>query len=66
MVENNLTFVNDQKLWGNDLILVNVLFMLITDTCFISDILLAKSCKLSSVRLDMFRDCIRLKLLILE
>ena len=40
--------------------------MLNTDVCFISGILLATVFKLSSVRLDMFRDCIMLKLLILE
>ena len=66
MVGNNLTSVDNQKLGGNDLIFINVLFMLKTDICFISGILLAKFCKLSSVRLQMFRDCIRLKLLTLE
>ena len=58
--------MGDQKVGGNDLILVNVLFMLNTDMCFISGILLAMLFKLSSVRLDMSRDCIKLKLLILE
>ena len=66
MVENSLTFVDNQKVGGNDLILVKVLFMLNTDMCFISHILLAMLFKLSSVRLDMSRDCIKLKLLILE
>ena len=33
MVENNIIFVDDQKLGGNDLISVNVLFMLKTDLC---------------------------------
>ena len=42
MVENNLTSVDDQKVGGNDLILVRVLFMLNTDMCLISGILLAK------------------------
>ena len=60
VVENNVTLVDDQKLGGNDLSFVNVLFMLKTDTCFILGILLAKFCMLSSVRLEMFRD--RLKL----
>ena len=66
MVENNLTFMDDQKVGGNDLIFIKVLFILNTDMCFILGILLAKFCKLSSVRLEMFRDCIRLKLLILR
>ena len=35
IIENNLTFVDDQKLGGNDLIFINVLFMLNTDVCFI-------------------------------
>ena len=64
MVENNLTSVDGPTVGGNDLIFIKVLFMLSTDMCFISSILLAKFCKLSSVRLFMFRDCIRLKLLI--
>ena len=66
VVEKNLNFVDDQKLGGNDLSFVNVLFILKMDTCFISGISLAKACHLSSVRLGMFRICIRLKLLILE
>ena len=37
-VESNLTSVDDQKVGGNDLSLVKVLFMLNTDMCFISDI----------------------------
>ena len=61
-VENSLTSVDDQKIGGNDLILAKVLFMLNTDMCFISDILLAMLFKWSSVRLDMSRDCIKLKL----
>ena len=36
MVENN-----DQKVGGNDLIFIKVLFLLNTDLCFISGILLA-------------------------
>ena len=42
IVENNLTSMDYQKLGGNDLILVKVLFMLNTNMCFISHILLAK------------------------
>ena len=34
MVENNLTFVGDQKLGGNDLSFVNVLFILKIDTFY--------------------------------
>ena len=46
MVENSLTSVDDWKVGGNDLILVKVLFMLNTDMCFISGILLAMLFKL--------------------
>ena len=60
VVESNLTSVDDQKVDGNDLCLIKVLFMLNTDMCFISGILLAKLLKMSSVRLGMSRDCIKL------
>ena len=66
MVEKSWTFVDDQKVGGNDIILVKVLFILNIDMCFISGILLAMLFSLSSVRLDMSRDCIKLKLLILD
>ena len=66
IVENSLTSVDDQKVGGNDLIPFKVLLMLNTDMCFISGILLVMLFKLSSVRLDMSRNCIKLKLLILE
>ena len=66
MAENNLTSVDDQKVGGSDLIFIKELFMLNTDMCFIAGILLARFCKLSSVRLEIFKDCIMLKLLILE
>ena len=39
MVQNNLTSMDDQKVGGNDLILVKILFMLNTDMCLISGIL---------------------------
>ena len=42
IVESNLTSVDDQKVGGNNLSLVKVLFLLNTDMCFISGILLAK------------------------
>ena len=45
-IDINLTFMDDQKLGGKDVSFINVLFMLKTDTCFISGILLAKFCKL--------------------
>ena len=61
-----LTFVGDQKVGGSDLIFIKLLFILNTDMCFISGFLLARFCKLLSVRLEIFRDCMRLKLLILE
>ena len=41
MVENSLTSLDDQKIGGNDLILFKILFMLNTDMCFTSGILLA-------------------------
>ena len=66
IVESNLTSVDDQKVGKNDLSLVKVLFMLKTDMCFISCILLAKLFKFSSVMIDISRDCFKLKLLILE
>ena len=55
-----------QKLGGNDLSFVNILFILKMDTCFNSRILLAKASSPLSVRLDIFRDCIKLKLFIFE
>ena len=66
MVENILTFMGDQKLGGNDLNLVIVLFILKKDTYFIPGILLAKDSSLLTVRLDIFRDCIKLKVFIFE
>ena len=66
MVENNFTSVGDQKAGGNDLIFVRVLFMMNTDMCFISGILLAMLFQLSPVGLYMSRDYIKLTLLILE
>ena len=61
-----MTFVDNQKVGGNDLILVKVLLMLNTGMCFSLCILLAMLFKLSSVRLDMSRNCIKQKLLFLE
>ena len=66
MVKNVLTFINDQKLWGYVLSFVNMLFMLKIDKCFISRILLPKTCNLLPVRLDVFKDYIKLKLCIFE
>ena len=66
IVENNLISVDGQKVGGPDQDFIKVLFMLNTYTCFISGILLARYCKLSSIRLEMFRICMRLKLIILE
>ena len=40
ILESNLTSVDDQKVVGNDLSLVMILFMLNTDMSFISGILL--------------------------
>ena len=58
----NLTLLDDQEVTGIDLSFVKVLLMLNTDICFISGILLARLCNLSSFRLEMFRDCIKQKL----
>ena len=66
IVESNFSLVGDQKVGGTDLSLVKVLFMLNTDICFISSILLTRLFKFSSMMLDISRDCIKLKLLILE
>ena len=66
VVKNILTFMGDQKLGGNDLSFVNVLFILKIDTCFISGILLAKIFNPSSIKLDIFRDCTKLKLFIFK
>ena len=66
IVESNLTSVDDKKVCGNDLSPIKVLFILNTDMCFISDILLAMPFKFLSERLDILRDCIKLKLLILD
>ena len=66
LIEMNLTLSDDQEVIGIDLSFVKVLFMLNTDMCFILGILVARICNLSSFRLEMFRDCIKLKLLILE
>ena len=62
MVKNNLTFIGDQILGVNDLSFVKVLFMLEMETCFISGNLLARASSLLSMRLYIFRACIRLKL----
>ena len=56
MVEKNLTSIDDQGVGGSGLICVKVWLMLNTDMCFISGILLARICKISSVRLEMFGD----------
>ena len=65
VVKNILIFIGDQKLCGYVLSFVSVLFMLKIDTCFISRILLAKLYNPLSVRLEIFKDCIKLKLFIL-
>ena len=62
LVESIFTFIEGQELWGYVLSFVRVLFMLIINTCLISGILWAKSWNLSSLGLDMFKDCIMLKL----
>ena len=66
MVENILTFMGDQKIGRNDLVCINILFMLKMNICFISGILLAKASSLLSVKPDTFRDCIKLKIFIFE
>ena len=66
MVENILTFMGDQKLGINDMNFIQVLFILEMETYFISGILLARASILLSVRLNIFRASIRLKLSIFE
>ena len=66
MVENVSTFIEDQKLLRSVLSFVSVLFMLKIDICLISSILLAKFYNLSSMILDRLKDCIKLKLSIVE
>ena len=56
--------MGDQKLCGNALSFINIMFILKINTPFISGILLAKTFNSLSVRLDIFRDFIRLKLFI--
>ena len=43
MAETNFTFIGDQKLGINDLNFVKVLFIMEMETCFISEILLARA-----------------------
>ena len=66
IIENILTFKGEPKLCGYVLCFVIILLTLKIDTCFISRILLAKTSSLLSVRCDIFRDCIKLKLFIFE
>ena len=66
IVESSFTFMDDQKVGGDDLSLVKVLFMLNTNMCIISGILLARLFKFSSVVLDISKYDIKLQLLILE
>ena len=47
--------MDDQEVVGNDLTLFKVLFMLNTDMCFISGILLAMLLEVVISRLDMSR-----------
>ena len=61
-----LIFMGHKKLGINDLGFVKEMFILEMETCFISGILLARASSLLSVRLDIFSDCIRLKLSIFE
>ena len=64
MVENILTFIGDQKLYRYVLSFVSILFMLKIHMCFITRVLLAKICNPLSVRLDIFKDYIKVKLFI--
>ena len=58
--------MRDHKLAVNDLSFVNVLFILEMDSYFILAILLARAPSPLSVRIDIFRDCIKLKLFVLN
>ena len=66
IVEMSLTLLDDQEVIGIDLGFVKVFFMLNKDIVSFLGILLARLCSLSSFRLEMFRDCIMLKLSIFE
>ena len=67
MVENILTFMGNQILCGNVLSFINLLFILKIDICFhFQNFVSQKFSNPLSVRLDIFRDCIRLKLSIFE
>ena len=61
IIESNSTIVDDQKVGGDNLSFLKVLFMLNTDMCFFSGILLARLVMVPSVMLDISRDCIKLK-----
>ena len=66
IVEMNLILLDDQEVMGNHLSFVKVVYMLNRDKCFIPAIIVASSCNLTTFRLEIFRDCIKLKLSILE
>ena len=65
MVGITLTIWEDQWVMGIDHSFVRVLLMLNMEQCFISGILVAIACKSRSLRFEMFRYCIKLKLSIL-
>ena len=66
MVEIISITQEDKWVIGINHIFVRVLLMLNMEKCFILVILVAITCKLWSWRFEMFRDCIKLKLSILE
>ena len=62
IVEMSLTLLDGQGVIGIDLSFGKVLIILNIDRCFISAILGARACNLSSCRFETFRDCLKLKL----
>ena len=66
IVEINLTPLEAQEILGIDQSFVKTLLMLNTDKNIISPVLVAIAFNLCSFRSEMFRDCIKLKLSILE
>ena len=66
MVKHILILMRDQKLGVNDLSFVKVIFIVEMETSFILGIILAMASSLLSLRLIIFRDCIRLNLSILS
>ena len=66
IMEMNLTPLEDPEVFGTDWSFVKILLMLNIDASFILGILVAITFNLWSFRFEMFKDCIKLKISILE